>query len=180
MDNLKSRGIIGSSLSIFSAVLGIVLMCLPMLFEPPAHTIYSVFGSIFNIGEISAILGEDAIYYIIATVFMIVFALLMVAVLVLSIISLVGVCTNRKAMSMAISMRVITLVAAVVASFATMFLLLYFIVNNYTETSFGIGTILPLVASFIGIAGSWVMPSVSRLRKPVNENSTSEQTNNKI
>lgn len=169
MNELKKRGVVGSVLTLFAGAAGLALMCLPMLFEPPVHTIYSVYESIFNINDVSAILGTDAIYYTVATALMIAFGVLMIATVLLSIISLIGACANKKGMSMAISLRVILLLAAVVGSIATAFLLLYFIVNNYTETAFGLGTILPLVASLVGVAGSWVMPSASKLRKPSEE-----------
>lgn len=177
MHELKVRGIVGSVLSLFAGVAGLALMCLPMLFEPPVHSIYSVYESIFNIHNVSAILGVDAIYYTVATALMIAFALLMIVTVILSIISLIGACTNKKGLSMAVALRVIALLAAVVASLATVFLILYFIVNNYTETQFGLGTILPLAASLIGVAGSWVMPSATRLRRPVDDNTISGQEN---
>lgn len=173
MDELKIRSIVGSSLSLFGGVLALALMFLPMLFEPPAHSIYSVYESIFNIGDVSAILGVDAIYYTVATALMIVFALLMLAAIALSIVSLIGACTNKKTLSMAISLRVILLIAAVVASISTIFLILYFVVNNFTSTSFGLGTILPLVASLLGVAGSWVLPSVKRLKLPAPDHNVS-------
>lgn len=170
MHELKNRGIIGSVLSLVAGISGLALMCLPMLFEPPAHTIFSVYESIFNISDVSAVLGADAVYYIVATAFMIGFAVLMIATIVLSIVSLIGACTNRKGMSMAISLRAISLFAAVVASVATIFLILYFITNNYTETAFGLGTIMPLLASLIGVAGSWILPSAAKLRKSIDIN----------
>lgn len=177
MHELKIRGIVGSVLSLFAGAAGLALMCLPMLFEPPVHTIYSVYESIFNIADVSAILGVDAIYYTIATALMIAFALLMIVTIILSIISLAGACTNKKALSMAIALRVIVLLAAVVASVATILLILYFIVNNYTETAFGLGTILPLAAALIGVAGSWVIPSVARLRRPTGNAEVAPQEN---
>lgn len=173
MHELKNRGIIGSVLSLVAGIAGLALMCLPMLFEPPVHTIYSVYESIFNISDVSAILGADAVCYIIATAMMIGFAVLMIAIIVLSIISLIGACTNKKGMSMAVSLRATSLFAAVVASIATIFLVLYFVINNYTETAFGIGTIMPLLASLIGVAGSWVMPSAAKLRKSIDVNTVS-------
>lgn len=175
MHELKIRGIVGSVLSLFAGIAGLAFMCLPMLFEPPVHAIYTVYESIFNIADVSAVLGVDAIYYTIATALMIAFALLMIVAIVLSIISLIGACINKKAMSMAIALRVIVLLAAVVSSAATAFLILYFIVNNSTETSFGLGTILPLAVALIGVAGSWVMPSAARLRRPVENVEVSAQ-----
>lgn len=175
MNELKVRGIVGSVLCLFASVGGLALMFLPMLVEVPTHTIYSVYYSIFGIANVSAILGTDAIYYTVSTAFMIAFMVLMVAVAVLSILTLVGACKNKKNLSMAISLRVVTLIASVIASIATTFLLLYFTVNNYTETTFGLGTILPLAISLIGIAGAWVAPSASRLRRPVDDHPVSEQ-----
>ncbi len=175
MNELKVRGIVGSVLCLFASICGLALMFLPMLFEPPTHAIYSVYYSIFHINTVSAILGTDAIYYTVATAFMIAFMILMVAIIVLSILTLVGACKNKKNLSMAISLRVVTLIASVIASIATTFLLLYFTVNNYTQTTFGLGTILPLVVSLIGIAGAWVAPSATRLRRPVDEHPVNGQ-----
>lgn len=180
MRELKIRGIVGSALSLFASLAGLACLLLPMLFEPPAHTIYSVYQSIFNIADVSAILGVDAIYYTVATALMISFEVLMIVIAILSFISLIGACANKKNLSMAIALRTIAIIAAVVASLATIFLILYFIVNNYTATQFGIGTVIALAASLIGVAGSWVMPSKSRLRRPVEDHKISGTEERKV
>ena len=161
MKSLITRGIVGSALALFGAVASLAFFALPMLVEVPGKTLYSVFGSIFKINDIYSTLGSSGLMYLISTILMIMFAIVALANIALAIVSLVGVCKKKYSHSMALAIRCLSLFNSVLASVATILLVLYISQNNLTATTFGVGTIIPLAMSLIVVAGSFTLPSAN-------------------
>ncbi len=159
MRDLKIRGLVGSIISLAAGVVSFVFLALPMLVEIPGHTLYSVFYSIFRLGEVSNTLGVDGNLYVASTALMIVFMIVSLAIVVLSILSIVAVCTKKYDLDMAIGLRCLTLINAVIATIATTLLLLYFSQNNLVDTTFGVGPIVELAVALISVGGAFVLPS---------------------
>ena len=160
MKELKIRGLISNIITILVSLLSLGLLALPMLIDNPSYGIYTGYESIFNIKNVSEVLGTDGKFYIASSVFMLIFMLLTIALVVLSIISLIGIKIGKIKLSMSFSMRIISIIASVMALIATIFLICYFNVNNYTGTRFGYATIIPFVLSLLCVASSFVSPTI--------------------
>ncbi len=170
MRTLRIRGLVGSIISLCAGLLGIAFLFLPMLVETNGNVIYSVFGSILKVNEIGKLFGGEGIMYVASVAMMIVFTLISFALIALSISTLIGVCNKKYNLSMAIAMRVLSLFAAIVASIATTLLLLYFSLNSFTATTFGVGPIISIAVALIGVAGAFVLPSAGRFAKTMKQN----------
>lgn len=163
MKALKIRGIVGSVLVILGALVGVTTLALPMLIDTGKnYVIYTGFESIFGIQSVTDTLGKEGNLYVAAAACMVAFMVAMFALLVLGILSLISACTNKEKLSMAVSMRTITLISAIIASSASICLVMYFVVNALPRTGFGLATIVPLVFSLIAVAGAFTCPSINK------------------
>ncbi len=159
MKELKIRGIVGNSVLILTSLLMIGFLFMPMLASKNGEQVYSIFESMFNMKSISQTMGSNASYYIIGGAFMISFFIFAIALLVLSIISLIGVCLQKPKFSMAVATRALSLISAVASSLAIVFVALYHQSNDITTTTFGFGLFVELAISFLAVAGSFTAPT---------------------
>ena len=176
MKALKIRGLIGSILGIVMSLLSIFLLFLPMLVETQAgaatqdNVIYSVFDSMFKIGAVSETLGTEGTLYIISSACMIVFFALSLVMLCLSILTLVSFCLSEgkakvsEKLNMSLSLKVLSLITAVIGTIATVLLVLYFSANDLLQTTFGYGTIVPLVVSLLNIGSAFTIPTNKEIK----------------
>ena len=171
MKALKIRSLVGSIVGMVTSLACVLLLFLPMLVEVKNAenssnlVLYNVFESMFNIGEVSQTLGAEGTFYIVATVMMMAFFALSIVSFVLNVLSLVGAClfdSQPKVagkLNMAIALRALSLLTAVLGTIATILLVLYFESNGLTHTTFGYGTIVPLVVSLLGVGAAFTLSS---------------------
>lgn len=175
MKELKIRGLVGSIVGMVVSLLCIGLLFLPMLVEVAAapatsdNVLYNVFQSMFLISEVSQTLGTQGALYVASSVVMIVFFILMVAMFVLSLLTLIGATLPEKKqnvsnkLNMALPMRIISLILAIIGTVATILLIFYFENNHLPSTTFGYGTIIPAALSLLTIGAGFTIPSVKEI-----------------
>lgn len=165
MRTLKIRGIVGNAVLVLMSALMISFIFMPMLSDINGVKIYSIAESMFDMNNINQILGDNSLYYILAGAFMIAYLIFSVALLVMSVVSLIGACLDKPRLSLAIGTRALSLAAAVVSSISIIFLVFYHQSNAVTTTTFGYGVFVELALSFIAIASSFVAPTKKHLFK---------------
>ena len=159
MKEIKLRGMIGNSILILSSVMMVAFIALPMLVATNGGPVYSIAQSMFNLVAISKDLGTNITYYLVSSAFMISFLVFAVSLLILSILSLIGMCKDNIKLNMTIANRAITLINAVICSISIIFLVFYHQANEVVTTALGYGLFLEIAAAFLGVVASFVAPS---------------------
>lgn len=165
MRDLKIRGIVGNAILVLVSALMISFIFMPMLADNNGVQVYSIAESMFDMNNITQILGDNSLYYILAGAFMIAYLIFSVALFVMGVVSLVGSCLDRPRLSLAIGTRALSLAAAVICSISIIFLVFYHQSNGIYSTTFGYGIFVELALSFIAIGSSFVAPTKAHLFK---------------
>ena len=165
MRTLKIRGIVGNAILVLMSALMISFIFMPMLADKNGVQVFSIAESMFDMNNITQILGDNSLYYILAGAFMIAYLIFSIALFVMAVISLVGSCLDKPRLSLAIGTRALSLAAAVVSSISIIFLVFYHQSSGVTSTTFGYGVFVALALSFIAIASSFVAPTKRHLFK---------------
>lgn len=159
MKELKIRAIVGNAVLVLASVLMISFIFMPMLADTNGSAVYSIADSMFDMNNISQVLGENSLYYILSGAFMIAYFIFAISTFVMAVISLVGACLDRPRLSLALGTRTLTLAAAVVCSISIIFLALHHQSHGIVTTTFGYGLFVELAISFLGVGASFTAPT---------------------